>query len=222
MKEVLISIQPKWCELIEKGQKTIEVRKTKPKIDTPFKCYIYCTKSSNKYQTVVKSMVLNDDELFKLPNGKIKYGNSIELIGYDDYSEDNFLNGKVIGEFICDRIKKFRADNGIQTYYNALVKDTCLSDTEIIKYANGKPLYGWHISDLVIYDKPKELSEFKKINRECWYADLGLSKRECSKCKDESCCISRPPQSWCYVEPYDYCDKGELENMDCEGNKDDR
>ena len=115
MKEVLISIRPEWCELIERGQKTIEVRKTKPKIDTPFKCYIYCTKSSKKYQTVANHMVLNDDELFKLPNGKIKYGNSIELMGYDDYSKDNFLNGKVIGEFICDRIKKFRADNGIQT-----------------------------------------------------------------------------------------------------------
>ena len=41
MKSVFLSIQPKWCELIESGRKTIEVRKTKPKIETPFKCYIY-------------------------------------------------------------------------------------------------------------------------------------------------------------------------------------
>ena len=200
MKEVLISIQPKWCALIANGTKTVELRKTKPKLIPPFKCYIYCTKPSKKYQYRAGSMVLNDDELFRLPNGEIKYGNSIELIAYDNYSKDNFLNGKVIGEFICDRIKKFRADNGIQTYYNPLIKYTCLSDTEIIKYAKGKPLCGWHISDLKIYDKPKELSEFKKINRECWYADLGLAKRDCSKCKDESCFMSRPPQSWCYVE----------------------
>ena len=43
-KSVLISIQPKWCELIANGKKTIEVRKTKPKLETPFKCYIYCTR----------------------------------------------------------------------------------------------------------------------------------------------------------------------------------
>lgn len=49
MKEVLISIQPKWCELIANGTKTVEVRKTKPKLNTPFKCYIYCTKEKQQY-----------------------------------------------------------------------------------------------------------------------------------------------------------------------------
>lgn len=211
MKEVLISVRSEWCELIVRGQKTIEVRKTKPKLETPFKCYIYCTKSSKKYQTVAKPMVLNDDELFKLPNGKIKYGNSIELIAYHNYSKDNFLNGKVIGEFICDRIKKFRADNGIQTYYNnALIEYTCLSDTEIIKYAKGKPLYGWHISDLVIYDKPKELEAFttfcdanKKHCANCKYYlfdndDLNGYRRWCGVYHRKP--LTRPPQSWCYVE----------------------
>lgn len=43
MKTVLISIQPKWCELILSGDKTLEIRKNKPKLITPFKCYIYCT-----------------------------------------------------------------------------------------------------------------------------------------------------------------------------------
>ena len=42
-KAVMLSIRPKWCEKIINGDKTIEVRKTRPKIDTPFKCYIYCT-----------------------------------------------------------------------------------------------------------------------------------------------------------------------------------
>ena len=43
-KAVLISIRPEWCDKIASGRKTIEVRKTKPKLDTPFKCYIYMTK----------------------------------------------------------------------------------------------------------------------------------------------------------------------------------
>ena len=47
-KSVLFSIKPKYCELIASGKKTIEVRKTKPKLDTPFKCYIYETKALYK------------------------------------------------------------------------------------------------------------------------------------------------------------------------------
>lgn len=47
MKSVLISIQPKWCDLIAIGQKTIEVRKNKPKLATPFKVYIYETNWKN-------------------------------------------------------------------------------------------------------------------------------------------------------------------------------
>lgn len=49
MKSVLISIQPKWCELIASGKKTVEVRKTRPKLETPFKCYIYRTKGTVKH-----------------------------------------------------------------------------------------------------------------------------------------------------------------------------
>lgn len=32
-KAVLISIRPEWCEKIMAGQKTIEVRKTRPKME---------------------------------------------------------------------------------------------------------------------------------------------------------------------------------------------
>lgn len=43
---VLISIRPEWCEKIADGEKTIEVRKTRPKLETPFRCYIYRTKGT--------------------------------------------------------------------------------------------------------------------------------------------------------------------------------
>lgn len=174
MKEVLISIQPKRCELIANGEKTIEVRKTKPKLNTPFKCYIY--------QTV---------------GGRT---NTVDIL------ENNL--GKVIGEFVCDEILQFNHDDYNSPAYDISDDDlnrTCLFQEDLYRYASGKTLYGWHISGLVIYDKPKVLGEFKKINRECWYADLGLAKRDCSKCKDENCLISRPPQSWCYVESIVYC-----------------
>ena len=107
-KSVLISIQPKWVEKIASGEKTIEVRKTAPKLQTPFKCYIYCTKPSKKYQTICGCMVINTDELYRLPNGKIKHDWSGELMCCNgEYTRDNFLNGKVIGEFVCDRIDDF-------------------------------------------------------------------------------------------------------------------
>ena len=43
-KAVMLSIQPRWCELIAAGEKTMEVRKTRPKLETPFKVYVYCSK----------------------------------------------------------------------------------------------------------------------------------------------------------------------------------
>lgn len=189
MKGVLISIQPKWCELIANGEKTIEVRKTKPNLKTPFKVLIYCTKTSKKYQAVAGPMVLNDDELFKLPHGEIKYGNSIELIAHDDYSEDNFLNGKVIGEFICDYIYENMSCD---------CEGSCVSVSDLQKYANGKQLYGWHISDLKIYDEPKELSELKKpCNHNC-FAPCPHYRGKEYEC--EKPIITRPPRSLCYVD----------------------
>lgn len=126
MKSVMINIKPKWCELIASGKKTVEVRKTRPKIETPFKCYIY--------QTV---------------DGRT---NSVDIL------ENNL--GKVIGEFICESILSFDL---IAPSKEFLEKQACLSYEDMLNYAQGKTLYGWHISDLVIYDKPKELSEFEKI-----------------------------------------------------------
>ena len=37
MKAVLLSIRPNWCKLIWSGMKTIEVRKNRPNLKTPFK-----------------------------------------------------------------------------------------------------------------------------------------------------------------------------------------
>lgn len=176
MKSVLISIRPKWCELIASGKKTVEVRRAKPNIDIPFKCYIYETKARSDMPTFV-------DE-----DGHVLY----------------IVREQVIGEFVCDCITGLRADNGIQTYYNRQ-KGTCLSDAEIIKYAGGKKIYYWHISDLKVYDKPRELSEF---GRGCDAENIGeIHCRDCKKLVSfDDCCevmckpLNRPPQSWCYVE----------------------
>lgn len=191
MKSVLISIRPKWCELIASGRKTIEVRKTRPKIPVPFKCYIYCTKPKMITKYVFKpedypEYMRPEKTVFcKVPDASSPFCS--EMNG----------NGKVIGEFVCDCITGLRADNGIQTYYNG-------PDAKIIKYASGKKVYYWHISDVKIYDQPKELRSFWKADK-CPYAtESGCTyKYHCFRAGQTQRCgktLTRPPQSWCYVD----------------------
>lgn len=214
-KAVMISVKPKWCNFIANEEKKIEMRKNKPNLKVPFKCLIYCTKASKKHQTICGCHVLNDDELYRLPDGKIKYGDSIEMMVYDDcYIADNFLNGKVIGEFTCDRISEYSyiSDSLNESTYNKNsesfysispddCKSACLTQKDLLDYGKGKTLYGWHISDLVLYDKPKRITEFRKYNRECEYSELGFAKpKSCEECPSEECRVQAAPQSWCYVD----------------------
>lgn len=184
-KDVMLSIRPKWCEKIISGEKTIEVRKTRPKQNPPFKCYIYCTEGRPDLNIPISQEQLMRDYL---ETGSMKSLNC--PLG----------NGKVIGEFTCSSVTNLFSNSRFWLDEDDILH-TCLSVAEMRKYANGaNGLYGWHISDLKIYDKPRELRDFKKINRDCFYADLGLAKRDCPDCKNSGCFLERPPQSWCYVE----------------------
>lgn len=176
--------------MIASGKKTVEVRKTKPNLPVPFKVYIYCTKGKH---------------------------------GWFDFGKKEMLDGKVIGEFICNGIKCITASNFV-VKEDALraIEGSCLTAQAVKNYAgwkNGTPLaerkdlFGWHISDLVIYDKPKPLSEFipsckfmnddsacqhRKVScffqRADYNPDDSLNLVECGRR------MNRPPQSWCYVE----------------------
>lgn len=186
-KSVLLSIKPKYCELIASGKKTIEVRKTKPKLDTPFKCYIYCTKG----ELLTRSNY----------NGKIYVASSPKYQKALERNGNITLSGKVIGEFVCDKIITDRTF-GHDPVFNVL---SCMSDAEIASYCTENEMYGLHISDLVIYDKPKDLDEFMAFGKSncdckncgnCWYMDIdGVCD-----IKDSYQPLFRPPQSWCYVE----------------------
>ena len=87
-KAVLLSTQPVWCEKMcnvighdEKFnliyEKTAEIRKTRPKIKTPFKVYIYCTKPKNYYK-ISNCMAATDENLY-LSNGKVKMSDGFEF-----------------------------------------------------------------------------------------------------------------------------------------------
>ena len=190
MNEIMLSVRPKWCEKICSGEKTIEVRKTRPKIETPFKCYIYETKDSGK-------------------------------------------KGKVIGEFTCDRIYKLETQSPGGSYYvkgedqattNDVARQSCLFLKDMHEYLQSKGGYGWHISYLKIYDKPKQLSDFYVDDKEaitgCKHRFRGGQPESVTQhggwIKGSYCCMKsgepewcdkclkkplvKPPQSWCYVE----------------------
>lgn len=194
MKKVLISIHPKWCEKIFNGSKSIEIRKSRPSIPTPFKVYVYQTKHKGK--SIVSDVL-----------------NSV------------YAGGKVIGSFVCDRVEEYEgefwdddtyeriqepwepsdfAEYGEYEYDTIgengefygkgieLSKQSCLSWNELRKYVGQglKDFYGWYITAPKLFDKPKELGEFRKV----------CLNGKCSDCIYEECKITRPPQSWCYVE----------------------
>lgn len=188
MKSVLLSIKPKYCELIAGGKKTIEVRKTKPKLDTPFKCYIYCTKDKNISFWTSKRYSYADDRSHNL----------FDVCG----------NGKVMGEFVCDKITEFYPTMDLKrltSNHIQMVDKSCVNMRDLYNYANDKILYAWQISDLVIYDEPKDIDVFEKPcshdckNCEYWYSGSPIDY-EPPYCEWEDCVITRPPQSWCYVE----------------------
>lgn len=150
-KAVLISIRPEWCEKIINGRKTIEVRKTRPKMNPPFKCYIY-----------------------------------------------ECGNGKVIGEFLCDEIINI---NGAGRIPSDAARPTCLEPAELHQYLGAATGFGWHISNLKIYDTPRELNDFRQACKNDWWCDsCAMYWEHNGTCGNGSLQIRRPPQSWCYVE----------------------
>lgn len=190
MKSVLISIQPQWCEKIFNGSKSIEVRKSRPSIHTPFKVYVYQTKHNGGKAIV--SEVLNS-----------VYG-----------------GGKVIGSFVCDRVR-LCIPFGLKGHLlsQEVYREMCLTKEQLDKYGGLKTLYGWHITEPKLFDKPRELGEFYRSLPE---KVLENGEYDCRKEWDVLCIdapeggdycaecpyggrvqITRAPQSWVYCETID-------------------
>ncbi len=186
MKSVLRSIKPYYLYLIITGRKTVELGKDFPvSPEWDRKVELYCSKDKKSFKRIPEE----DREWMR------KY------------------IGKVACRFVCDKIDEMLPDyNPItkQFFYNNNWEsndwnsnDTCLSTEELNVYGKRKPLYGWHITDLKIYDKAKRLDEFYKVGKHeaCKYGKktcLNLRITDfCKRCEFE---ITRPPQSWQYME----------------------
>ena len=183
-KAILISVRPKWVEKIASGEKTIEVRKTRPKLETPFKCYIYCTLPKYPHEDFIAT----------------------------DYPRPQFYGGgKVIGEFTCDHIVDAWWDYEPDVITREVtggnleaLDGLCMTDEELFAYTGDSMhghVYGWHISNLRIYDEPRELTEFRRACPNSWYCEsCAMYWENNGTCGNKSLHIKRPPQSWCYVE----------------------
>lgn len=181
MKSILISIKPKWVEKIASRKKTVEVRGTAPK-GVPFKAYIYCSKEKKQ-----------DD-----------------IIWAGAFGDRGKWNEHVIGEFICDKVyliknqgSRFSVADEEQSVTNEIARQSCLDYDDMVSYLGNKDGYGLHITDLKIYVKPKELSEFRKsgfMTEEEWLFNLYPNTHCHYDAWAKKFEITRPPQSWQYVE----------------------
>ena len=230
-KAIMISIKPKYVAQILNGEKTIEIRKTCPvqlRGDTPVKpepidVYIYCTKDKEKLVYVDYT----------------PFGNKGYITTNLD-CENNEINGKVVAKFTLNKVEevKFFMDYTFGGIYNTesypnekcFERDCCLTQKELDVYINkdnykrDKIGYAWHISNLVIFDKPKELWQFKTLKEAVRYSkalnqayedDAHINERLCEGLAEDNECantvqlteltefmwgIKKAPQSWCYVE----------------------
>lgn len=195
MKSILISIKPEWIAKILNGDKTIEIRKTKPSIDLPIKVYIYCTYGSKLTQE------LSEEEYQEL---KAKNPKSYII------TRPQVLNGKIVAEFMVNKIDEIKMPINFTSenpYETSLLKKSLLTSEELIEYLGWrffKNFFAWHIDNLKIYDEPNELSEFKtpekvfhkiieKADGSIIFADGYTGGKK----------LTKAPQSWQYVEVKD-------------------
>lgn len=206
MKSVLTSVHPKWCELIANGEKTIEVHKTRPAAAPPFKCYIYETKARSDMPTFVDE----DGHVLYTGRGQV-IGETIcdKLIYVEARIDDN--GEKHIEAQIYDDGENYivNADFLLEKMFlQSLLSCAFLSEKQMFDYlckADRRTGDGWawHISDIKIYDEPRELREFRKggfMTEQQWLAALYPN----THCHYEAWAkryeITRPPKSWMYVE----------------------
>lgn len=188
-KAIMLSIKPRFVADILNGRKTIEVRKVSPKCDLPITVYIYCTKEKSLIRKGNKQWIIKDKNFV-----------------YEDANYYAGFNGKVVAKFTLRKVEEIYREYDIrleQDYFmtNSLVDwyllNKCkLSNAELDNYLENKTGYAYHIEDLVIFDEPKELSEFvhKVVIEHHTKGHIGYLVEE----RFEP--LTKAPQNYCFVE----------------------
>ena len=198
MKHIMISIKPEYVCKILNREKILEIRKSVPKeVLKGEECIVelYCTKDQNK---ILAGTPLIDGS-WKCWNRKDWNKQQRKDCGLGKY------NGKVVARWHLEEYDEFEVCECGMGYWLAEIdcKKTCVSYEDIVKYGNGKTIYLWHIDNLEIYDKSKELSEFYKkdtLSHDDFIFALSNGTQTYSEYLKYQCSLKRPPQSWCYIE----------------------
>ena len=185
----MLPIHPKWCRLIASGDKYIEVRKRAPRIPTPYKAYLYCTKQQRW------------EDALNLPISREEMLRDLEINGMKCMSK--YANERVWAECVCFRddsiVIKCSDPTLLVNHYE--IPGTGLSDFEIMEYlGNGKEGNALWLSDLKVYDRPREITEFRKICPNGTCESCAMYNAHENTCGNAALILRRPPQSWCYVE----------------------
>lgn len=183
MREIMISINQEYIVDIFNGKKIVEVRKTIPKCKFPVTVYIYCTKSKN-------GEVLDDN-----------YNHFINQRYWflTKSWTPNENNGKVLAKFTFKDYANIKNVPEQFHIFTEIAEKACLSPKELSDYLKGKNGYGWFIEDLVIFDKPKDLSDFLVYSHT---VDGVNEKNQPQKYKVLKH-LTEAPQSWVYIECLD-------------------
>lgn len=219
MRAILLTCSPYECYKLLTGDLSILVRKVKPKCELPIDVYVYV---SNKGDSLITSMGLDYDD-----KGEIKgHHYSYCLASWLPECPAEDLTHKIVAKFTLNKAEEINCyyDDDMRTtvFFTddcgdaGLLKSSCLTEEHIADYFADKEDnvagYAWHIDDLEIFDKPKELYEFPKT---CfWLEDAPIIK--CINCKfryhdyenAEFCCkvcdgvvkLNKAPTNYCYIE----------------------
>lgn len=212
VKAVMLSANPKSCSWIAEGIKTVDIRKTRPKLEPPFKVYVYCTKPEERLVCIIKD---GDDIYGETYHGKTQFI-KVEKHDYPMFVKEQ----KVIGEFVCDEIRfATLSDLIVKEDAEKIWRGTLMGKKELLCYLGYKRgtsiydakrygFYLWHISNFKLYDNPRDIDDFftdkecECDHKNCKYFDRGNGynvEDDCLAYYDRKP-LFKAPQSWCYVK----------------------
>lgn len=119
--------------------------------------------------------------------------------------------GKVVGQFVCDFAQTFHTSFADM---KRVAKALCVTEEFAKQYFNRERGYMLRVCVPERYEKLKELSEFTSPEwfrdcekqcpdmerMRCPVGDSRKADKMCGWCRKGGKPITRPPQSWCYVE----------------------
>lgn len=136
------------------------------------------------------------------------------------------FNGKIVGMCDCDNVEEIFNDKLYWKDFNGwtydistntlcgseLFKKSCLKGNELMQYLGDKNGYALYLSNVEVFDKPKELSDYFiyscPLGRK-YYSGCTSPNHECPECYNgvvypELTRLKKAPQNMCYC----YDDKG--------------